>query len=70
MKIQNLQRAKQIAEELPNLEHARKLLSKEEAYIIVSCNSDSVKLPSGINLNVINILNLTINSLKDEVQTL
>lgn len=80
MDIKNLSRAKEIAEALPKLEDARKILSNmdEDTTIKVigrrskkeSEQTTTVELPRGIHMNIVNILNLEINSLKEEAKKL
>lgn len=71
MEIKNLDRAAQIADELPRLEKARKMLS-EMGYTtrVEVVNIETVKLPHSINFNIISVLNMEINSLKEEAKKL
>lgn len=77
MNIKNLERAKEISEQLPALEQARSLLSKSGTTIQVigapkqGCNQPtSVTLPHSTNYNIIAVLNAEINRLKDEITKL
>lgn len=71
MEIKNLDRAAQIADELPRLEKARKMLS-EMGYTtrVEVVNIETVKLPYSMNFNIISVLNMEINSLKEEAKKL
>ena len=78
MEIKNLARAAEIAEDLPKLEEARTLLSDidEDTRIELvqgepgQIPTKLVELPRSIHMNIINILNLEINSLKEEAKKL
>ncbi|MDO5526758.1 MAG: hypothetical protein Q4F85_11825 [Prevotella sp.] len=77
MNIKNLERAKEISEQLPALEQARSLLSKSETaiqIIDVECKNGDwptrVTLPNSITYNVIAVLNVEINKLKEEIAKL
>lgn len=71
MEIKNLDRAAQIADELPRLEKARKMLSKMGETTRVKIEDiDSVELPHSMNLSIISVLNIEINSLKEEAKKL
>lgn len=71
MEIKNLKRAAQIADELPRLEKARKMLSEmgDTTKVVVE-DIDTVELPHSMNFNIISVLNLEINSLKEEAKKL
>lgn len=79
--IKNLSRIHEIAESLPKLEDARKLLSQEESLAFVSIPSKRmpsgekeqgtlVILPKEVKLNILNVLNLEINKQKEELKGL
>lgn len=72
MEIKNLTRAAEIAEKLPRLERAEKMLSKmgNTTRVTVVENIDSVELPHSINLSIISVLNIEINSLREEAKKL
>ena len=77
MNIKNLERAKEIAEQLPALEQARSLLSQQNTYIQVvgepkqGCSQPTrVTLPHITNYNVVTVLNAEINRLKEEAKGL
>ena len=78
MEIKNLSRAAEIADELPRLEKARKMLSDidEDTRIELvqgepgQIPTKLVDLPRSVHMNIINILNLEINSLKEEAKKL
>lgn len=73
MEIKNLERAAQIADELPRLEKARKMLSEmgdtTKVKVVVE-DIDCVELPHSMNFDVISVLNMQINSLKEEAKKL
>ena len=71
MEIKNLERAAQIADELPRLEKARKMLSEmgDTTKVVVE-DIDPVELPHSMNFNIISVLNMEINSLKEEAKKL
>lgn len=79
--IKNLRRIHEIAESLPKLEDARKLLSQEESLAFVGIQSKPqpngeqkqgtlVILPKEMKLNILNVLNLEINKQKEELKGL
>ena len=71
MNRKNLQRAGEIAEELPQLTEARSLLSEENTTICVtSSNGKTVPLPHSIRWNIIQTINVAINKLDSEIATL
>ena len=71
MEIKNLERAAQIADELPRLEKARKMLSEmgDTTKVVVE-DIDTVELPHSMNFNINSVLNMEINSLKEEAKKL
>ena len=71
MEIKNLERAAQIADEWPRLEKARKMLSEmgDTTKVVVE-DIDTVELPHSMNFNIISVLNMEINSLKEEAKKL
>ena len=77
MNIKNLERAAQIAEQLPLLEEARKILSDTiRSKVIVegrtekTCSAPTVVLPKTVNYNILTVLNSEINRMKDEIKNL
>lgn len=74
--IKNLNRIHEIAESLPKLEGARRLLSQTESAIRVAVidqdkyDSVLVVLPKEVTYNVLNIVNLEINRQKEELKEL
>jgi hypothetical protein len=71
MNIKNLERAGQIAAELPVLEEARKAMSDESSEVEVTNNGCAVAvLPKRVNYNIVGILNSEINRLKEELKEL
>jgi len=73
MNIKNLKRAAELQELLPKLEKARRLLSSNDGIVSVSghcVGSAGVYLPSDMNVNVLNALNVKINQIKEEIETL
>ena len=77
MNIKNLQRAAEIAEQLPALEEARKLLLQQDTHVHVvaapkqGCSQPTkIVLPHITNYNVVTVLNAEINRLKEEAQKL
>lgn len=72
MEIKNLERAAQIADELPKLEKAKKMLSKMGGTTRVTVEDIDycVELPHSMNLSIISVLNIGINSLREEAKKL
>lgn len=79
MEIKNLKRAAEIARDLPKLEQARKMLSNIDGSTKVTVTDEKkgmlepieqVELPHSVHMNIINILNLEINSLREEAKKL
>ena len=71
MNISNLQRAAQLAQELPNIDQARKALSDETAAIkVVTNKGEIIPIPSSVRMNIINILNCEYERLREEVRRL
>lgn len=71
MNPKNLQRAKEIAEQLPALEEARKILSDApNARVCVGKNTMDVELPTSVNFNLLGVVNAEINRLKEETKEL
>lgn len=75
--IKNLDRIHEIAESLPKLEGARKLLSQTGKSVSVAVidkqltdGNKIIILPRDVNYNVLNIVNLEINKLKEELKGL
>lgn len=75
----NLERIHEIAESLPKLEKARKLLADEHCRVIVDIpcdkipnakNGEAVLLPSEVKMNILNVLNVEINKQKEELKEL
>lgn len=72
MEIKNLDRAAQIADELPRLEKARKMLSEmgDTTKVEVVDIETTVELPHSMNFNISSVLNMEINRLKEEAKKL
>lgn len=71
MEIKNLDRAAQIADELLRLEKARKILSEMgDTTRVEVVDIETVELPYSMNFNIISVLNMEINRLKEEVKKL
>jgi hypothetical protein len=72
MNIKNIERAAEIAKILPELEGARKLLSRAdgETEICVSCKSEAFEIPMECHMNILGIVNVAINNIKKEVEGL
>lgn len=71
MNRKNLQRAGEIAEELPQLTEARSLLSEDNATIcVISAKGKTIPLPHSIRWNIIQTINVAINKLDSEIATL
>lgn len=75
--IKNLDRIHEIAESLPKLESARKLFSQTGKSVSVAVIDEQLTdgnkiiiLPRDVNYNVLNIVNLEINKLKEELKGL
>lgn len=78
-KIQNLERLKEIAEELPKLEKGRSILSGDGCYMMVFGPREegvpvgdwpSVRMPDCVRLGLLNVVNLEINHMKEELKDL
>lgn len=74
-----MKRAAEIARDLPKLEQARKMLSNIDGSTKVTVTDEKkgmlepieqVELPHSVHMNIINILNLEINSLREEAKKL
>ena len=71
MEIKNLDRAAQIADELPRLEKARKMLSEMgDTTRVEVVDIETVELPHSMNFNIFSVLNMEINRLKEEAKKL
>lgn len=74
MEIKNLDRAAQITDELPRLEKARKMLSEmgdtTKVEVVDIETTVTVELPHSMNFNIISVLNMEINRLKEEAKKL
>lgn len=74
MEIKNLDRAAQIADELPRLEKARKMLSEmgdtTKVEVVDIETTVTVELPHSMNFNISSVLNMEINRLKEEAKKL
>lgn len=74
MEIKNLDRAAQIADKLPRLEKARKMLSEmgdtTKVEVVDIETTVTVELPHSMNFNIISVLNMEINRLKEEAKKL
>jgi len=68
--IKNLERIAEIARDLPALEEARSMLSQAECEVMVTDQSTNVTLPHSLKMNIINAVNVEINSLKEELKQL
>lgn len=68
--IKNLERIAEIARDLPALEDARSMLSQAECEVMVTDQSTNVTLPHSLKMNIINAVNVEINSLKEELKQL
>ena len=68
----NLGRIAEIARDLPKLEEARKMLAENDTQIEVyqEKTESMVILPSQIKYNIINAINLEINTQKEELKGL
>lgn len=72
MEIKNLTRAAEIAEKLPRLERAEKMLSEmgDTTKVEVVDIETTVELPHSMNFNISSVLNMEINRLKEEAKKL
>ena len=70
MQYKNLERAGEIARDLPLLQEARRYLSHPDGVVVVRCDEDEMELPRCVNMNVVNAINLVVNSLRKEVEDL
>jgi hypothetical protein len=71
--IKNLERLSEIAEELPEYEKARRMLSENNAKIIIQSSLEPdmrMQLPKGVRYNVVASVNSQINLLKEEIKRL
>lgn len=71
MNISNLQRAKELAEDIPCIDLARKALASEKATVrITDANGQEYILPRSVRHNILNILNCEYERLREEVRKL
>lgn len=71
MEIKNLQRAKELAVEMPAVDEARKALSREGAVLrIVTIKGEIINLPASLNMNIIHVLNCEYERLREEAARL
>lgn len=70
MNRKNLTRAGEIAEQLPVLTEARCLLSEEDATIQVVASKKTIQLPTTVRWNILQSINVEINKLDKEIETL
>lgn len=70
MKLKNLQRAGELAENYALLKQAREILSEENVIVSVSGDVDRVVLPLAMKYNVLQIVNIEINKIEKEVNEL
>ena len=71
MNVKNLERAGEIAKQLPVLEEARKALSNQATLVrIVPPQGKTIDLPHNTMYNILSVINAEINRLKEEVATL
>ena len=71
MNISNLQRAAQLAKELPDIDSARKALASESATVkVVTVKGEIIPIPDSVRLNIINVLNCEYERLREEVKRL
>lgn len=72
MNYKNLKRATELADAIPRLEEARKILSTHSPEIIVrdTIGGMQVTLPKECGLTFLSQINVEINKLKEEVNTL
>lgn len=67
MDIKNLQRAAEIAEQLPVIDEARKALSQEDAQLrVITPEGKVLTIPKGVRYNVIRALNAEYEILRKE----
>lgn len=67
MDIKNLQRAAEIAEQLPVIDEARKALSLEDAQLrVITREGRVLTIPKGVRYNVIRALNAEYEILRKE----
>lgn len=67
MDIKNLQRAAEIAEQLPVIDEARKALSQEDAQLrVITREGKILTIPKGVRYNVIRALNAEYEILRKE----
>jgi len=71
MNISNLQRAKELAEQLPTLDKARKALADEKTTMrLVTEKGEIITVPASVRMNIINVLNCEYERLREEVKRL
>lgn len=71
MQYNNLNRAAEIANELPQLDKARKALASENSHMeVIDATGKGIRVPDSVRLNVINILNCEYERLREEVKRL
>lgn len=70
MKVNNLERAKELAEEYACLTAARDILSGEVFQVEVSGLGRHVTLPANLRHNILNVINCQRELVREEVETL
>lgn len=67
MKLKNLQRAGELAEDYAALKQARELLKEPSVTVSVAGDTDSVTLPLLVKHNIMQVVNLEINKIEKEM---
>lgn len=71
MNISNLQRAAQLAQEIPDIDEARKALASDKSVVkVVTSKGEIINIPNSVRMNIINVLNCEYERLREEVKKL
>lgn len=71
MNISNLQRAAQLAQDIPDIDEARKALASDKSMIeVVTSKGEIINIPNSVRMNIINVLNCEYERLREEVRKL
>ncbi len=71
MNISNLQRAAQLAQDIPDIDEARKALASDKSVVeVVTSKGEIINIPNSVRMNIINVLNCEYERLREEVRKL
>ena len=71
MNISNLQRAAQLAQDIPDIDEARKALASDKSVVeVVTSKGEIINIPNSVRMNIINVLDCEYERLREEVRKL